>query len=255
MLRTAHPRHPRDQEGLVLEEVQVTPRLLRRVVDLATGGVALRASEARAPLEIDAQLKAPLTGIEGRPHHPPRLAQPQRRLKQLDISHRPRLRTPAPKPTRNSEGPKITGRFTGTTDEILQWAAHKWGWDEDVVRAVAVKESNYNQGAYTWPGSDQYQGGGIMSITWSQNPTSYLLGAKSTAFNVDVFLAYMRACFDGKETWMNQTGDAGQPYEAGDMWGCIGRWYAGRWYTDGAKWYIGEVKRVLADRTWEAPGY
>jgi hypothetical protein len=150
---------------------------------------------------------------------------------------------------------KITGRFTGTTDEILQWAAHKWGWDEDVVRAVAVKESNYNQGAYTWPGSDQYQGGGIMSITWSQNPTSYLLGAKSTAFNVDVFLAYMRACFDGKETWMNQTGDAGQPYEAGDMWGCIGRWYAGRWYTDGAKWYIGEVKRVLADRTWEAPGY
>ncbi|HEV2069992.1 MAG TPA: hypothetical protein VGR26_09375, partial [Acidimicrobiales bacterium] len=36
---------------------------------------------------------------------------------------------------------KVTGNFTGTTDEIIQWAAHKWGIDEDVFRAVAVQES------------------------------------------------------------------------------------------------------------------
>ncbi|MBE0695759.1 MAG: hypothetical protein IH586_02440, partial [Anaerolineaceae bacterium] len=36
---------------------------------------------------------------------------------------------------------RITGNFTGTTDEILQWAACKWGIDEDIVRAQAATES------------------------------------------------------------------------------------------------------------------
>jgi autotransporter family porin len=36
---------------------------------------------------------------------------------------------------------RVTGNFTGTTDEIIQWAAHKWGIDEDVVRSVATAES------------------------------------------------------------------------------------------------------------------
>ena len=30
---------------------------------------------------------------------------------------------------------RVTGNFTGTTDEIIQWAACKWGVDEDIVRA------------------------------------------------------------------------------------------------------------------------
>ena len=38
--------------------------------------------------------------------------------------------------------PRIDGSFTGTTDELIQWAACKWGFDEDIVRAVAVRESN-----------------------------------------------------------------------------------------------------------------
>src|SRR4051794_36642258 len=37
----------------------------------------------------------------------------------------------------------VTGAFSGTTDEILQWVAHKWGIPEDVVRAVAVNESSW----------------------------------------------------------------------------------------------------------------
>src|SRR5262249_24548237 len=36
---------------------------------------------------------------------------------------------------------RVTGNFTGTTDEILQWVACKWGIDEDIVRAQAVRES------------------------------------------------------------------------------------------------------------------
>jgi hypothetical protein len=30
---------------------------------------------------------------------------------------------------------KVTGNFTGTTGEIIQWAACKWGIDEDLIRA------------------------------------------------------------------------------------------------------------------------
>src|SRR5579884_2247822 len=29
----------------------------------------------------------------------------------------------------------VTGHFTGTTDEILQWAAYKWGFSPDLLRA------------------------------------------------------------------------------------------------------------------------
>ena len=40
---------------------------------------------------------------------------------------------------------RIDGNFTGTTDEIIQWAACKWGFDEDTVRAQAVQESYWRQ--------------------------------------------------------------------------------------------------------------
>ena len=39
------------------------------------------------------------------------------------------------------------GNFTGTTTEIFQWAACKWGIDEDTLRAVAVQESDWHQSA------------------------------------------------------------------------------------------------------------
>lgn len=40
---------------------------------------------------------------------------------------------------------RVTGAFTGTTDEIIQWAAYKWGVAPDLLRAVAVQESYWNQ--------------------------------------------------------------------------------------------------------------
>jgi hypothetical protein len=40
---------------------------------------------------------------------------------------------------------RVDGNFTGTTDEVLQWVACKWGVDEDVVRAQAAVESWWNQ--------------------------------------------------------------------------------------------------------------
>ena len=31
----------------------------------------------------------------------------------------------------------VDGDFAGTTDQLIQWAACKWGIDEDIVRAPA----------------------------------------------------------------------------------------------------------------------
>lgn len=40
---------------------------------------------------------------------------------------------------------RVTGRYTGTTDEIMQWAACKWGISDNVLRAIAVRESTWYQ--------------------------------------------------------------------------------------------------------------
>ncbi len=40
---------------------------------------------------------------------------------------------------------RVDGGFTGTTDEIIQWASCKWGFDEDLTRAQAYVESNWSQ--------------------------------------------------------------------------------------------------------------
>ena len=41
--------------------------------------------------------------------------------------------------------PRVTGHYTGTTDEIFQWAACKWGLPDDLLRAIAVRESTWYQ--------------------------------------------------------------------------------------------------------------
>jgi hypothetical protein len=40
---------------------------------------------------------------------------------------------------------RVDGQFTGTTDEIFQWAACKWGLSDNLVRAIAVVESTWYQ--------------------------------------------------------------------------------------------------------------
>ena len=41
--------------------------------------------------------------------------------------------------------PRVDGQFTGTTDEIFQWGACKWGLSDDMLRAIAVEESTWYQ--------------------------------------------------------------------------------------------------------------
>jgi autotransporter family porin len=168
--------------------------------------------------------------------------------------------------------PRVTGNFTGTTDEILQWTACKWGFDEDVVRAQAAVESWWHQntkGDWTTDASRCAPGHGLgVDGTAGQCPESFgILQNRypyeqaawpgiynSTAFNADVAYAIMRACYEGYEKWLNDV-DRGSQYAAGDMWGCVGRWYAGRWHTTAAEGYITKVQGYLNQRIWESSSF
>jgi hypothetical protein len=167
---------------------------------------------------------------------------------------------------------RVSGNFTGTTDEILQWTACKWGVDEDMVRAQAATESWWQQtalGDWTSATSECAPGHGLGADgqagqcpgSWGilQNRYSTERGAwpgiqTSTAFNADTAYMIWRACYEGHETWLN-TVERGQQYAAGDAWGCMGRWFAGRWYTQPAKDYIGRVQGYLNQRIWEQSSF
>ncbi len=146
---------------------------------------------------------------------------------------------------------KITGNFKGTTDEIIQWAAAKWGLPVDVVRAQAVVET-YWHNEYV---GDQGHSFGLMQIKDFVAPFTHPMSATSTAFNLDYYAASIRYYYDGHSDWMNnQPGRVGT-YAGGDLWGSIGAWFSGNWHDEGSEDYIAKVKNALADRTWAQPGF
>jgi hypothetical protein len=144
---------------------------------------------------------------------------------------------------------RVTGRFRGTTDEILQWVAHKHGIATDVVRAVAVQESWWRMSAIG-DGGDSF---GIMQMRRPYHCCLPLM-RRSTAFNADYWGAIVRAYYDGKMTWLNDV-ERGRDYAAGDLWGSVGAWFAGRWWTDGAARYVEEVRRHRRQRTWRSADF
>lgn len=165
---------------------------------------------------------------------------------------------------------QITGNFTGTTDEILQWAACKWGIDEDIVRAEVAVESNWHQnflGDYTtdhslcppgtWNGKSCYQSYGLLQLKYYYFQSTWPMSRDDTAFNVEYVLGVIRTCFEGWTTYLNErTPLPGYShYHAGDIWGCLGRWYSGGWYDQGAVTYIQKVKTALAQKPWLEAGF
>ena len=147
---------------------------------------------------------------------------------------------------------RIDGNFTGTTDEIIQWGACKWGLDEDIVRAVAVQESFWKQSQKGDPDSGGYQSYGLLQIKRTAHAGTYPASVTSTAWNVDYALAYRRACFEGYLDWLHQIAPE---YHEGDEWGCVGHWFSGRWKDPGALDYIRSVQRILAQQLWRAKGF
>jgi len=162
---------------------------------------------------------------------------------------------------------RVTGDFVGTTDEIIQWSACKWGIDEDVVRGQAAKETYWfqkNVGDFTTSESQCVPGHplgvdgkpgqcpesiGILQIRYPFFKTTIADAITSTAYNLDLAYAVWRTCYEGEETWLNDV-DRGKDYTAGDVWGCVGRWFAGRWYTDPANQYIAAVQDYVKHRIW-----
>jgi hypothetical protein len=194
--------------------------------------------------------------------------------------------------------PRVDGQFTGTTDEIFQWAACKWGLPDNLLRGIAVRESTwynflhyssgepypnrgsgdimpsasaassaYCDGLSSSGGVDyqQWYGEGICPKTFSivgimawQDPAwgkypgnqngTFPFSRNSTAFSVDYIGAELRGCFEGWETWLD--GGVG-----GDIWGCVGGWYAGAWHSPAADRYISRVKEAIDDYTWGQPSW
>jgi hypothetical protein len=170
----------------------------------------------------------------------------------------------------------VTGRpglSNPSTDDLIQWAAHKWGIPEDLVRAQMVIESSWRQSQLgdratvppSWYGqyppqariagtSDVYQSMGISQIKWQpDNPLhtgTEPLRWKSVAFNLDFYGATVRYYYDGLCSWCSPG------YSAGQELNSIGAWFNPHpWLNAPQLSYIARVTASLADRTWEDPGF
>jgi hypothetical protein len=169
-------------------------------------------------------------------------------------------------------GPRVDGQFTGTTGQILRWAACKWGVNEELVFAQAAIESWWQQGTLGDYGTDASrcapgrglgvdgkagqcpESFGILQNRYPYEQSAWPGIANSTAMNADLGYAIFRVCFEGYETWLN-TVERGQTYVAGDVWGCVGRWFSGRWHTQAGEDYVVRVKGYLDQKIWTTPNF
>lgn len=148
---------------------------------------------------------------------------------------------------------KVTGNFRGTTDEIIQWAAWKWGLPEETVRAAAATESWWKMSFV----GDNGQSFGLLQIKnverWHGG--TFPMSRDATAFNADYYAGMVRHYFEGCATWMKDYTYNGFTYAAGDLWGSVGAWYSGDWHSDAAHGYIDHVQRNQANRVWATSGF
>ena len=168
---------------------------------------------------------------------------------------------------------RVSGRYTGTTDEIIQWVAAKWGLPDDTLRAVAVMESDWHQGKQgdfvddrrrCLPGYVQvpcplsFGIAGVRSNSWEG---SFPAIRDSTAANLDVLGGWLRGCYEGWVWWLRDHGNASRGhYRSGDLWGCVGVWYSGDWHDGavgqpGGEDYIRRALHWYATKPWLGTGY
>jgi hypothetical protein len=168
---------------------------------------------------------------------------------------------------------KVTGDFEGTTDEIIQWAACKWGIDVNVARADAWLESGWYMSTRSGCSGPEASFGLFQIVAEDCNGNlvhgGYPYVADDTALNADYWGAWIRGCFDGAflvsgYPWQNSPaqGYDGTPMsqvvaqhgEDYALWGCIGAWFSNAWYSSAAQGYINTVQKDEAAQPWLQPG-
>jgi hypothetical protein len=247
--------------------------------------------------------QVPRSSWEPRPgNHGPNHTRPDPAAVRAAFAARPRGSDGSYDPRWNSWLlPRVTGASVGTTDELIQWAACKWGVADNLLRAVAALESRWFQAAedpatgrcvlgrgcadpfttrteagaafcaeisrYGHDYTEDYPAGrcprtfsivGVMAwqdpewgaMPGNQNGT-FPFSRDSTAFALDYFAAFLRGCHEGWLTWLGETGEGS--YRPGDLWGCVGTWYAGAWKVPVAEEYAARVREVLDRRVWLDP--
>lgn len=161
----------------------------------------------------------------------------------------------------------VTGNFTGTTEEIVQAVAWKWGLHEDLIRAVMQNESNWNMSqvgdltsnaglcppssSSSWDGVSMPcpRSFGVAQVSWGSEPGTYPLSVNSTAFNLEYWALRIRGLYEANYPWR----PAG--CVADDMVGAIGAWYSGSWRDPGALLYVQNVEDKFRLRAWLAGGF
>jgi hypothetical protein len=168
----------------------------------------------------------------------------------------------------------VTGRpgiANPSTDDLIQWAAHKWGIPADWLRAEYTQESDWRQSGlgdlrtesgswyplfprFSCPTSTQcYESLGITQVKWhpdgSEGAGTEPLRWKSTAFNIDYQASIVRFEYDNPYGKRSSWGDSS--YHPLDEWLSIGGWFSCYPYNNaGQNNYVNAVKAHLAARDW-----
>ncbi|HTU31232.1 MAG TPA: hypothetical protein VMF07_17710 [Solirubrobacteraceae bacterium] len=164
-----------------------------------------------------------------------------------------------------------------STDDLIQWSAHKWGIPEDWLRAEYVQESYWDQ---FWLGDEGptsrswyalyprqarvahtlevYRSMGITQVQWtpsgSVGPGSNPLRWESTAFNLDYQAAMVRFYYDNPDGARSEWGDS--TYVPCQPWKSIGGWFRPYpWNNADQAGYIAKVQHNLADRAWSSGSF
>ena len=164
-----------------------------------------------------------------------------------------------------------------STDDLIQWSAHKWGIPEDWLRAEYVLESYWNQfqlgddGPVSQSWYDLYplqarvphslvvyRSLGITQVQWkpdgSVGPGSEPLRWESTAFNLDYQAAMVRFYYDNPSGARSAWGDS--TYVPCQPWPSIGAWFRPYpWSNADQAEYIRKVRHDLAHRTWTSASF
>lgn len=171
----------------------------------------------------------------------------------------------------------LDGLRKPSTDDLIQWAAHKWGIPENWLRAEYVRESYWNgfqlgdetTVSRSWyrlypyqaqvPHSlDVYQSMGVSQVKWipdgSVGAGTEPLRWRSTAFNLDYQAAMVRFYYDNPSGARSSWGD--RTYAPCEKWSSIGGWFEPYpWHNAGQRQYVSQVQHYLRGRDWTTPTF